>query len=121
MQGCANPNHPKYSHTQKAPRCLMVYAFAVVFIALGWFAQDAPPIQWLFPTIGPLMLVLAASFHHLSVEDLGNVLAIRFGPIPLFRRTRHKWKPTGCYCSLPLRLPPETAGAAATSIKTKAV
>ena len=32
------------------------------------------------------MLVLAASFHHLSVMDHGDVLAIRFGPVPLFRR-----------------------------------
>ena len=61
------------------------YALAVVFLALGWFVQDAPPIQWLFPPIGLLMLVLAASFHHLKVEDQGDVLSVRFGPVPLFR------------------------------------
>jgi hypothetical protein len=33
------------------------------------------------------MFVLAASFHHLSVVDEGDVLAIRFGPVPLFRKT----------------------------------
>jgi hypothetical protein len=76
-----------YSHTQKAPLCLLVYALAAVFLALGWFIQDAPPIPWLFPPIGLLMLVLAASFHHLTVEDQGDVLSVRFGPIPLFRKT----------------------------------
>lgn len=76
-----------YSHTQKAPLCLLVYALAVVFLALGWFIQDAPPIPWLFPPIGLLMLVIAASFHHLTVEDQGDVLSVRFGPIPLFRKT----------------------------------
>jgi hypothetical protein len=76
-----------YSHTQKTPLCLLVYALAAVFLALGWFIQDAPPIPWLFPPIGLLMLVVAASFHHLSVLDQGEVLAIRFGPIPLFRNT----------------------------------
>jgi hypothetical protein len=76
-----------YSHTQNAPLCLLVYALAAVFLALGWFIQDAPPIPWLFPPIGLLMLVVAASFHHLSVLDQGEVLAIRFGPIPLFRNT----------------------------------
>ena len=76
-----------YSHTQKAPLCLLIYALAVVFLALGFFVQDAPPIQWLFPPIGLLMFVLAASFHHLSVVDEGDVLAIRFGPVPLFRKT----------------------------------
>lgn len=58
-----------------------------MFLALGCFIQDAPPIQWLFPPIGLLMLVLAGALRHLSVEDQGNVLAVRFGPIPLFRRT----------------------------------
>lgn len=33
------------------------------------------------------MLILAGSFHYLSVEDAGDSLRIRFGPIPLFRRT----------------------------------
>jgi phosphoglycerol transferase MdoB-like AlkP superfamily enzyme len=59
---------PEYSHTQKALLCLLVYALAAVFVALGWFVQDAP-IPWLFPPIGLLMLVVAASFHHLKVED----------------------------------------------------
>jgi hypothetical protein len=78
---------PRYSHTQKSPLCWLVYALAVVFLALGWFATDAPPLPWLFPPIGLLMLVVAASFHHLTVEDQGDVLSVRFGPMPLFRKT----------------------------------
>jgi hypothetical protein len=78
---------PGYSHTQKAPLCLLFYTLAVAFLVLGYFVQDAPPIPWLFPPIGVLMLVLAASIHHLTVEDQGNGLAIRFGPVPLLRRT----------------------------------
>ena len=80
---------PGYSHTQKAPLCLPIYALAAVFLALGWFVQDAPPIQWLFPSLGLLMLVLAASFHHLLVMDDGDRLSISFGPLPLFRRSVH--------------------------------
>lgn len=78
---------PGYSHTQNAPLCLLIYALAVVFLALGYLIQDAPPIRWLFPPIGVLMLVIAASIHHLTVEDRGDVMAVRFGPVPLFRRT----------------------------------
>lgn len=33
------------------------------------------------------MFVLAASIHHLTVADLGNELAVRFGPVPLLRKT----------------------------------
>ena len=80
-------NTPGYSHTQKAPLCLLVYALAAIFLVLGWFIKDAPPIPWLFPPIGLLMLVIAASFHHLTVEDRIDVLSVHFGPIRLFRRT----------------------------------
>jgi hypothetical protein len=78
---------PGYSHTQNAPLCLLIYTLAVVFLALGWLFQDIPPIQWLYPPIGLMMLVIAASLHHLTVAVQGEVLAIRFGPVPLFRRT----------------------------------
>lgn len=82
-----DPTPPGYSHTQTAPLCLLLYATAVLLLMLGWALPDVPPIRWLFPPIGLLMLIVAASFHHLTVEDRGDVLAIRFGPLPLFRRT----------------------------------
>ena len=78
---------PRYSHKQKAPLCLLIYALAVLFVALGWFIQDVPPIRWMFLPIGLLMFVLAASIHYLLVVDQGDELAIRFGPIPLLRKT----------------------------------
>ena len=34
-----------------------------------------------------MMVLLGSAFHHLTVEDHGVRLAIRFGPLPLFRRT----------------------------------
>ena len=37
--------------------------------------------------VGLLIAFLAPAFHHLTVEDEGDRLAIRFGPLPLFRRT----------------------------------
>jgi hypothetical protein len=78
---------PGYAHTQTAPLCLLLYATAVLFIGLGWVLPDESPIRWLFPALCLPALVVAASFHHLTVEDRGDVLAIRFGPLPLFRRT----------------------------------
>jgi hypothetical protein len=78
---------PGYTHTQKAPLCLLIYMLAVVYLALGWFVDDAPPIRWLFPPLGLFMLVVAGSFHHLTVEDQEDVMTIRFGPVPLFQRT----------------------------------
>jgi hypothetical protein len=77
----------EYSHKQTAPLCLLIYTLAVVFIALGFIVEKAPPIQWLLPPIELLMFVVAASFHHLTVEDQGKMLSVRFGPVPLFRKT----------------------------------
>ena len=76
-----------YRHVQHAPLCLLLYILAIVFLVTGLVLKSEPPISWLFPPIGLLMLVLAASFHHLTVEDQIDRLSIRFGPIPLFRRT----------------------------------
>ena len=81
-------NHKSsYRHVQHAPLCLLLYVLAVVFLVLGLVMNTEPPIPWLFPPIGLFMLVLAASFHHLTVEDTADRLCVRFGPIPLFRRT----------------------------------
>jgi hypothetical protein len=37
--------------------------------------------------VGLVMVLIGPCFHHLTVEDQGEKLAIRFGPIPLFGRT----------------------------------
>jgi hypothetical protein len=34
-----------------------------------------------------LTLILATAFHHLAVDGQGDRLSVRFGPLPLFRRT----------------------------------
>lgn len=77
---------PRYLHTQKAPLCLLIYALAVMFIGLGWVLRNEPTMPWLFPPIGVLLLVIAASFHSLTVEEQDDRLTIHFGPIPLFRK-----------------------------------
>lgn len=53
---------------------------------LVWLIGDAPGI-YIGGGGGLLIALLARAFHHLTVENQGKVLAIRFGPVPLFRRT----------------------------------
>lgn len=76
----------EYAHSQRGVLCVLLYGLAAIYLVLGFFIREAP-IGWLFPPIGLVMLIFAASIHHLTVEDQGDRLAIRFGPIPLFRRT----------------------------------
>jgi hypothetical protein len=75
-----------YSHTQKAPLCLILYSSALACIVLVWMAGETMGI-YIAGGVGLLIALLAPCFHHLTVEDRGDVLAIRFGPVPLFRRT----------------------------------
>jgi hypothetical protein len=75
-----------YSHTQKAPLCLILYGSAVFCIGLGWMIGDTAGIL-IAGAVGLAIALLAPAFHHLAVVDQGDRLAIRFGPIPLFRRT----------------------------------
>ena len=77
-----------YIHTQKAPLCLLLYlATALMFTLALLTRSEAPHVTIILGVSGVLMAVLSASFHHLTVADMGDRLAIRFGPLPLFRRS----------------------------------
>jgi len=75
-----------YSHTQKAPLCLILYGSALLCFALAWMVGSTPGV-YIAGGVGLLIVLLAPAFHYLAVVDQGEVLAIRFGPVPLFRRT----------------------------------
>lgn len=75
-----------YSHTQKAPLCLLLYGSALLCFALAWMVGSAPGL-YIAVTVGLLIALPAPAFHHLTVEDQGDRLAVRFGPVPLFRRS----------------------------------
>lgn len=47
---------------------------------------DTPGI-YIAGAVSLVIALLAPAFHHLTVVDQGERLAIRFGPVPLFRRT----------------------------------
>ncbi len=86
MNGLVETKLPGYSHTQKAPLCLILYGSALLCFVLASTVGDTPGI-FIAGGVGLLIALLAPAFHHLTVEDRGELLAIRFGPIPLFRRT----------------------------------
>jgi hypothetical protein len=77
---------PGYSHTQKAPLCLVLYGSALFCFVLGGVVGDTPGIYFAL-AVGLVIAVLAPAFHHLTVADQGDRLTIRFGPVPLFGRT----------------------------------
>jgi hypothetical protein len=86
MQRSTDRRPPEYTHTQNSPLCLILYGAACGCFALGWWVGDVTGM-YVAGGAGLLIALLAPAFHHLTVEDHGDVLAIRFGPVPLFRRT----------------------------------
>ena len=74
-----------YHHTQKGPWGLLLYAVAAVFFTASWYLPVLA-LKITFLVTGLFMLLLGASFGHLTVADEGDQLAIRFGPFPLFRK-----------------------------------
>ena len=71
-----------YLHTQRSPLCLLLYGSGVALV----IGTPFPTNRWVALASGTMFL-FAASFHFLRVQDQGEVLAIRFGPVPLFRKS----------------------------------
>lgn len=71
-----------YSHTQKSPLCLILYGSALGCFGLAWLAGDTPGL-YVACAVGLVIAVIAPTFHHLAVEDQGDYLAVRFGPLGL--------------------------------------
>lgn len=77
---------PGYVHTQRAPLCLILYGSALICFGMAWMV-GSPPANVIAVAAGLSIALLAPAFHNLTVEDQGERLAIRFGPIRLFHRT----------------------------------
>jgi len=82
----AVPHQPEYEHTQWAPMCWLILlpGLAILFV-VGMFAGDGDVVIPLTLT-GAALVALAFSFRSLRVVDEDDWLAIRFGPLPLFRK-----------------------------------
>jgi hypothetical protein len=57
---------PGYSHSQKAPLCLILYGSALACVAFGWLVRETPGI-FIAGSVGLLIALFAPAFHHLSV------------------------------------------------------
>jgi len=75
-----------YRHTQEGPLCRVLYALSAATFAFAWLSRADLSLAAILLGSALLMLLLAASLHHLRVEDRGDHLRVAFGPLPLFRR-----------------------------------
>jgi hypothetical protein len=75
-----------YSHTQTSPLCLVLYGSSLACLAAAYLIGRTPT-NFVVAGAGLLIGALAPTLHTLTVEDRGDRLAIRFGPVPMFHRT----------------------------------
>jgi hypothetical protein len=81
------PHQPEYDHNQSAPIYWLVFLSAVVLLVVEIILRDDVPVMFpAFLTLGTMLAIFALSFRELRIRDEGDRLAIRFGPLPLFRK-----------------------------------
>jgi hypothetical protein len=75
-----------YYHSQTGVLHFPLYVLSLAFVAGAWSLRGDLPALFVLLGIGVFTFLLAESFRHLTVEDEGDCLAVRFGPVPLFRK-----------------------------------
>ena len=76
-----------YSHTQHGPQIYILLAVALILAVSAFATWGQHQVGLVLAASGALVFVLAFCFRSLTVEDEGDVLRARFGPIPLFRKS----------------------------------
>lgn len=72
-----------YRHTQTSPMWLILLLFIPLFV-IGGAGSGNSVLLIVFLSVGAGFLLLAASITSLTVQDAGDHLRVRFGPLPLF-------------------------------------
>jgi len=75
-----------YDHTQKAPLHLIFYPIIVALLVLAWVGRDESGVVLSTLGVAGTLVMVALMFKQLTVRDEGECLAIRYGPLPVFRK-----------------------------------
>jgi hypothetical protein len=75
-----------YEHKQTSPLNLILYALGVVQLAAAWVSRSNPAASIILSFCAVVMILAGLCVGYLIVRDEGDFLALRFGPLPIFRR-----------------------------------
>lgn len=75
-----------YEHTQRGRMHHIAFAVAAAMLAGAWLSRNAPAVAGLNLIIAAVLALTALTFARLTVRDEGQWLALRYGPLPLFRK-----------------------------------
>ena len=74
-----------YEHTQTAPLHWLLYPPGVLLLTAAWLNRTQVVLALTLFAVAVLLLALSFAFQRLTVRDEGSWLAIRYGPLPVFR------------------------------------
>ncbi|MCL4205313.1 MAG: hypothetical protein KJ000_22750 [Pirellulaceae bacterium] len=77
---------PTYEHTQRGPLFLILLAAVIGVLAVAWILRAEPGAVVAMLILAGILLLVCLMFKHLTVRDEGDRLAVRYGPLPIFRR-----------------------------------
>ena len=75
-----------YNGTQYGRWHLILLAAAGGMLVGAWFARNELTVAVLLPVIATIFVLLALMFRSLTIRDEGEWLALRYGPLPVFRK-----------------------------------
>lgn len=76
---------PRYVHTQRGPLYLLLLALAAIAFAVA--IVPLAPLRWVMLATGGSLVLLAATFHQMTVSGEAECLKVAFGPLPLIRKS----------------------------------
>jgi hypothetical protein len=78
--------HVEYEKTQYAPLHYILLALAVTLLMGAWVARAEPAAVIVLVGVAATLVLVALMFGSLTVRDEGDCLALRYGPLPAFRK-----------------------------------
>lgn len=78
-----------YTHTQKSPLSWLLLIFAIAILLVSPFVNSDVKSLFLTYISASIFIVAGLCFHSLTIEDKGDHLLLRFGPLPLFKKSFH--------------------------------
>lgn len=76
----------EYRHTQTGWLHWLLYAAGGMILGGAWLTRADPAAAIILLITGLVIVLLTPAFRDMTVQDEGDCLAIRYGPLPLFRK-----------------------------------
>lgn len=77
---------PRYDHTQTGPLCWLLLLPIMVLLPVMLVLTNEPAGIVVILIVDMILIAAALSFRSLRIVDEGNTLALRYGPLPLFKK-----------------------------------